>query len=173
VRVLLAAVALVVVVVGAFWLALALLFSHSRAGANADAFARSAACLRDDRSLSGDRADAARLDTPGLRTLGLRWHGVRAVALFADSSALVTKVEARVASGLRNQHVSAVQVGGRLLSEDDVGLFYVSGSPSQAAQAAIGRCVFLIRFNRFASFFGVYVSPHADRPFLPGGEREH
>jgi hypothetical protein len=170
-RVVLGAAGLVVLVVGGFWVALALLFSHSQT--SADAFTRSAACIGHDRSLAGDRTDAARFKTIGLRTLGLRWKGVRAVALFAESSDRVTRAEARMASNLRTQGVSTAEIGSRLLSEDNVGLVYVNRSPSQAAQAAVGRCVYLIRFNRIASFFGLYVSPHADRPFLPGAEREH
>jgi hypothetical protein len=172
-RVYLAAAALVVVVVGGFWLVLALTFSGSHGGS--DAFTRSAVCARNDRSLAVDRADAVRFRTVGLRTLGLRWNGVRAVALFSDSLSAdpVTRAETRIDSGLRSQGVSAVDVAARLLHEDNVGLFYVNKSPSRAAQAAIGRCVYLIRFNRIASFFGLYISPHARRPFLPGTEREH
>jgi hypothetical protein len=175
-RLLLGATAVVVLVVGGFWLVLALLFSHSpTGGSSGDGFALSATCVRDQRSLSLDRADAARFKTAGLRTLGLRWNGVRAVALFDDalSGDSVGREEARIASSLRSQGVSAAEINARLLGQDNVALFYVSGSPSQAAQAAIGRCVYLVHFNRIASAVGLYISPHAERPFLPGAEREH
>jgi hypothetical protein len=164
---------LVVLVVGGFWLALALLVSSSQG--SADAFTKSATCVRNDRSLAIDRTDAARFDASGLRTLGIRWNRVRAVALFDDSlsAGSVTRAEARIASKLRSQGLSAVAIDTRLPSQDNVGLFYVNRSPSQAAQAAIGRCVYLIHFNRIASAFGLYISPHAERPFLPGAEREH
>jgi hypothetical protein len=171
-RVFLGAALLVVVVVGGFWLALALFVGHSDGAA--DAFARSATCARHSRSLADDRADSTRFHAAGLRTLGLRWRGVRAVALFSDSLSPdpVTRVEARIASRLSSHGVSAAEIGTRLLHEDNVGLFYVNRAPSQAAQAAIGRCVYLIHFNRIASFFGLYVSPHARRPFLPGATRD-
>jgi len=173
-RVYLAAAALVVVVVGGFWLVLALFFGKPQNG-SADAFTRSAICVRNDRALSIDRTDSARFVTSGLRTLGLRWNGVRAVALFDDSlsAGSVTRAEARITSSLRSRGVSAAEINRRLLSQDNIALFYVSGSPSQAAQAAIGRCVYLVHFNRIASFFGVYISPHAERPFIPGAQREH
>jgi hypothetical protein len=172
-RVYLGAAAVVVVVVGGFWAALALFFSQPKTG-SADAFTRSATCVRDDRSLSIDRTDAARFDATGLRTLGLRWDRVRAVALFDDSlsAGSVTRAEGRIASNLRSHGASAAEIQARLLSQDNVALFYVSGPPSQAAQAAIGRCVYLVHFNRIASALGLYISPHAERPFLPGAERE-
>lgn len=171
-RLYLGAAVLVVVVVGGFWLVLALTFSRSHGGS--DAFTKSATCVRADRSLASDRVDAARFRAAGLRALGLRWNGVRAVALFSDSLSpdSVARVEARIESGLSSQGVSAREAATRVLREDNVGLFYVNRSPSPAAQAAIGRCIYLIHFNRIASFFGLYISPHARRPFLPGAQRE-
>ncbi len=169
-RVYVGAAVLVVVIVGGAWLGFALTYSRSPAGG--DAFTRSATCVRNDRSLAADRTGAARFEATGLKTLGIRWSGVRAVALFADSPGPVTRAEARIVSTLRRQGVSAAEIDTRLLREDTVGLFYLDGSPSEAAQIAIGRCVYLIRFNRIASFFGLYVSPHARRPFLPGARRD-
>lgn len=170
-RVYLGAALVVVLVVGGFWLALALLFSNSKAQ-SADAFTRSATCVRNDRSLSVDPADATRYRATGVRTLGIRWNDVRAVALFADSPNPVRKTEAQLASSLRSQGVSIAAVRSRVLREDNVGLFYVDDSPSRAAQTAIGGCVSLIRYNRIASFFGLYLSPHARRPFVPGARRD-
>jgi hypothetical protein len=161
---------LVVVVVGGFWLVLALTFSHP--SSNSDAFTRSASCVRRDPSLTTDRTDAARLATSGVRTLGLRSNGVRAVALFADSPAPVRRAEARIVASLRNERVTTTEIDARLLREDDVGLFYLDAAPSQAAQQAIGQCVYLVRYNRIASFFGLSISPHARRPFLPGARRD-
>src|SRR5207245_1796384 len=101
---------------------------------------------------------------------GLRWNGVRAVALFSDSLSpdSVARVEARIESRLSSQGVSVAAIAARVLREDNLGLLYVNRSPSTAAQAAIGRCVYLVHFNRIASAFGLYISPHARRPFLPG-----
>ena len=163
---------LVALVVGGFWLVLAFTFGHSKTGA--DAFTRSVACARADRSLAVDPADATRFRLPGLRTLGLRWNGVRAVALFADSLSpgAVRRVEARTVTNLRRRGASGAEIDGRVLREDNVGLVFVNTSPSQAAQAAIGRCVYLVHFNRIASFFGLYLAPHARRPFLPGAYRD-
>jgi hypothetical protein len=170
-RVYLGAAALVVLVVGGFWLALALFSSNSKSQ-SADAFTKSATCVRNDRSLGRDQADGTRFHIHGLRALGLSWDGARAVAFFADSPDPVRQTEARLASSLRSQGVSIAEIRNRLLQEDDVGLFYVDGSPSLAAQTAIGSCVYLIRYNRIASFFGLYLSPHARRPFLPGARRD-
>src|SRR5260370_34628434 len=135
-RVCLGAAVLVGVVVGGSWLVLALTFSQSHGSSGA--FARSATCVRNDRFITSDRADAARFRAVGLRTLGLRWSGVRTVALFSESLAPdpVTREEARIASRLRSQGLSAREIATRLLHEDNVGLFYVNRSPSQGAQAA-------------------------------------
>jgi len=96
------------------------------------------------------------------------------VALFSDSLSpdSVASVEARIEAGLRRRGVSAGEIAARVLRADNVGLFFLNRSPSPAAQAAIGRCVYLIHFNRIASAVGLYISPHAERPFLPGAERE-
>jgi len=173
VRLYVGAAVLVAVVVGGAWLVLALTFSTSPSG-NADAFTRSATCVRGDPALVSDRVDAARFRVSGLQPLGIRWQQVRAVALFDDSLSAhsVTKEEALIASRLRRQGVSSAEIADRLQYEDNVALLYVSGTPSQTAEAAIGTCVYLIHFNRIASFFGLYVSPHARRPFLPGARRE-
>jgi hypothetical protein len=29
-----------------------------------------------------------------------------------------------------------------------------------------------VRYNDAAAFFGFYISPHAEQPFLPGAQRE-
>jgi hypothetical protein len=84
VRLYLGAGLLVAVVLGGVWIVLALTFSRS--GGSADAYTKSAACLRRDRSLTGDSADAARYRAAGLEALGIRWRQVRAVALFDDRS---------------------------------------------------------------------------------------
>jgi hypothetical protein len=67
---------------------------------------------------------------------------------------------------------SPAEIAARLQNQDNVALFYVNRSPSQSAEAAIGRCVYLVHYNRVASFLGLYLSPHAERPFLPGARRE-
>ena len=173
-RVYVGAAVVVVVVVGGFWLVLALTFGRSPTG-NANAATRSARCVRHDPALATDPVDAARFKAAGLRTLGIRWKRVRAVALFDDSlpADAVTREEARITSSLRSRGASTTAITRRLLSQDNVALFYVNRPPSQAAEAAIGRCVYLVHFNRVASFVGLYLSPHAERPFLPGAEREH
>jgi hypothetical protein len=69
VRLYLGAGLLVAVVLGGVWIVLALTFSRS--GGSADAYTKSAACLRRDRSLTGDSADAARYRAAGLEALGI------------------------------------------------------------------------------------------------------
>jgi hypothetical protein len=170
-RVFLGATAVVVLIVGGFWFALSLLAGPSLGQNTVDAFTKSANCVKNDPSLSSDRSDAARIATTGLRTLELRWNGIRAVALFATSSKAVTRAEARLATDLRRRAASTAEINNRLLSEDNVGLFYVNAVPTQAAEAAIGSCVYMIRSNRFASFFGLNF-PHTERPSLPGAGRE-
>jgi hypothetical protein len=167
-RTFLGAIAVVVLVVGGFWLALSQLVGSTHNAS--DAYTRSAACAGSDPSLSRDSADAARLATSGIRTLGLRWNALRAVALFATSSRVAREAEARLAAGLRTQGTSSAEIARRVFREGYVVLFYVSGPPTQAAEAAIGRCVYLIRPNRIASFFGLNIT-HTERPFLPGAER--
>ena len=166
------AAVLVVVVLGASWLVLALTFSNT--SGSGDAFTRSAACVRTDRVLVSDRSDARRYRSAGLHALGIRWERLRVVALFSDSLSphSVARVETRIVGGLRRRGLSTSAIAARVLREDNVGLFYVDGPPSPAAEAAVGRCVYLIHFNRIASALGVYISPHAERPFLPGGRRE-
>jgi hypothetical protein len=172
-RVYLGAALLVVLIVGGAWLGFALTFSHSLGGGG-DAHTRSFTCARDDRSLVSDPVDAERFKASGLQTFGIRWKAVRAVALFSDSLSAdsVDKADARIISSLRSKEVSSAEITNRLLHQDNLSLYYVSGPPSQAAQAAIGRCVYLVHYNRIASALGLYISPHAERPFLPGAHRE-
>jgi hypothetical protein len=172
-RLYLGAAVLVGVVVGGAWLVLALIFSHSLNGGG-DAYTRSATCVHNDRALAGDRTEAARFKTAGLQPLGIRWKRVRAVALFSDSLSpdSVDKADSRIISSLRSKRVSPAEITNRLLHQDNLSLYYVSGPPSRAAQAAIGRCVYLVHYNRIASAVGLYISPHAERPFLPGAHRE-
>ena len=172
-RLYLGAAAVVALILGGAWVLLALTLGHPPAG-EASAFVESRRCVRHDRALVTDPADAARLRTAGVHTLGIAWRDVRAVALFDDSisAGSVTRQEARIRSALRSRGASAADVESRLLNEDDVALYYLRGAPSQAAETAIGRCVYVVHFNRVASFFGLYVSPHSERPFLPGARRE-
>jgi hypothetical protein len=172
-RLYLAAALLVAVVVGGAWLVLALTFSHSLGGGG-DAYVRSAACVRRDRALSSDPAQAAGFSSPGLRPLAVRWHGVEAVALFSDSLSpdSVDRADARITARLERRGVPAAQIAARLLHQDNLTLYYPAGPPSRAAQVAIGRCIYLVHYNRIASALGLYISPHAERPFLPGHHRE-
>jgi hypothetical protein len=171
-RLYLGAAAVVALVLGGAWLLLAFFFGSLHGGQTA--YARSLTCLRRDGALAGDPSDARRFDGAGLHTLGLRWQGVRAVALFADSLSpdAVDRVDTRIVTGLERRGLSAAEIDSRLLHEDNLSLYYVSGPPSQAAEGAIGRCVYLVHYNRFASALGLYVSPHAERPFVPGARRE-
>ncbi len=166
------AVVLVGVVVGGAWLILAFVFGHVHGGL--DAYTRSAACVRASRSLVENPADAARFRGSGLHTLGIRWKQVRAVALFSDSLSpdSVDRVDARIVQGLRADGLAPAEIDGRLLHEDNLSLYYLTGRPAPAAQAAIGRCVYLVHYNRIASALGLYISPHARLPFLPGARRE-
>jgi hypothetical protein len=172
VRLWLGALALVAVVLGGAWLALSLTFGHLHGGQTA--YARSVRCLNADRALTADPADATRYRGLGLHTLGLRWNRVRAVALFADSLSpeAVDRVDGRIVAGLHRSGLSAAQIEGRLLHEDNLSLYFLAGPPTPAAQAAIGRCVYLVHYNRVASALGIYINPHARRPFLPGARRE-
>jgi hypothetical protein len=163
-RLWLGAAAVVAVVVGGTWLALALFFGHLRGGQTA--YARSAACLHADPALAADTTDAARFRSSDLKTLGLRWRDVRAVALFSDSLSpdSVDREDVRILA--RPGH-------GLLLHQDNLSLYYLANAPSTAAQTAIGRCVYLVHYNRIASALGIYISPHAHRPFLPGARGDH
>jgi hypothetical protein len=167
----LAAALVVAVVLGGAWIALAFAFSHSSSRGE-DAYARSAACLRTDSALSADPADARRLRTPGVRTLGLRWNRVRAVALFSDSRDLARKAEERLAFGYHREGLAPAQIEQRLQIGGSSGLVYLTGAPTSAAEAAIGRCVYAIHYNRIARFFGLSIFPRVQRPFLPDGRRE-
>ncbi len=168
-RVFLGAIAVIVLVVGGFWFALSQLVGPSRN--DADAFTKSSNCAAADPSLARDRKDAARVTAPGLRALGLRWDGFRAVALFARSPRGARAEEARLAADLRTQGLSDAEIGRRVLREGYVVMLYVARPPTQAAEAALGRCIYLIRANRIASFFGVNIT-HTERPFLPGADRD-
>jgi hypothetical protein len=164
--------AVVGVVVGGAWIVLAFFFGHL-AGSD-DAYARSAACVRRHPALAADRVDAVAYRGPGLHALGIRWKEVRAVALFSDSLSpdSVDTVDARILAGLRRQGIPAGEIERRLLHEDNVTLYYLRAAPSTAAQSAIGRCVYLVHYNRIASALGLYIHPRARLPFLPGARRE-
>ena len=164
--------AVVAVVVGGAWLGLVFFFGHL--GGSEDAYSRSLACVRSDHALAGDPALAAPFRSPGLHTLGIRWKSVKAVALFSDSLSpdSVDKVDARIVSGLHSHGVSAAGIERRLLHEDNLSLYYLSAAPSTAAQSAIGRCVYLVHYNRIASALGLYINPHARLPFIPGARRD-
>lgn len=169
-RTFLGAVAVVVLVVGIFFFVLSRLVGPSSAHGASGAYTKSTTCARNDPALSIDRKDAARFATSEERALGLAWHGFRAVALFAASSRIARTKETSLASGLSRQGVPSAEVSRRVLREGYVVMLYVSGSPTRAAEAALGRCVYLIRSNRIASFFGLDF-PHTERPFVPGGEQ--
>jgi hypothetical protein len=160
--------AVVVVVVGGAWLVLAFAFGSLHTGA--DAWTRSAACVRRDPSLAADPKLAARYVSSGLQPLGIRWHGVRAVGLFSDSLApdSVDRADARIVASLQRKGVSPIEIDARLEHQDNLSLYYVDTTPSIAAQKAIGRCVYLVHYNRIASALGIYISPHAELPFVPG-----
>jgi hypothetical protein len=147
--------AVVGVVVGGAWIVLAFFFGHL--GGSEDAYGRSLACVKSDRALRRDPADAARYRSSGLQALGIRWHGVRAVALFADSLSpdSVDKADAQIVQGLQSQGVSSAQIDSRLLHEDNLTLYYLGGAPSTAARSEIGRCVYLVHYNRIASALGL------------------
>jgi hypothetical protein len=171
-RLWLGALAVVAVVLGGAWVVLAFFFGSLHGGQTA--YARSATCLHRDHALATDPSDARRFVGPGLHSLGLRWKDVRAVALFADSLSpgAVDRVDARIVTGLEHRGLSAGQIETRLLHEDNLSLYYLTGAPTTAAAAAIGRCVYLVHYNRFASALGIYINPHARLPFLPGARRE-
>jgi hypothetical protein len=164
--------AVVGVVVGGAWIVLAFFFGHL--GGSQDAYGRSLACVRSDHALARDPADAAHYRSPGLQTLGIRWKGVRAVALFSNSLSpdAVDKVDARITSGLQRGRLSPAQIDSRLLHQDNLTLYYLGAAPSTAAQSAIGRCVYLVHYNRIASALGLYINPHVELPFVPGARRE-
>jgi len=174
VRLYIGAAVLVGVVVGGAWLVLALTFSHSL-DSGGEAYTRSATCVRNDRGLTSDPGVASRFRSAGLQSLGIRWKSVEAVALFADSlsPAAVDKVDARITATLRSKGVSEPAIASRLLHQDNLSLYFLTGTPSLAAQAAVGTCVYLVHYNRIASALGLYISPRAERPFLPGARREH
>jgi len=161
---------LVVVVLGAAWLVLAFAFGHTFG--SSDAYARSAACVRRDPALASDPAVARQYRSSGLQPLGIRWGDVLAVGLFADtlSPGPVDTEDARIVADLKGFTPAAIDA--RLLHQDNLSLYYVTGAPSLAAQKAIGRCVYLVHYNRIASALGIYISPHAELPFLPG-RRHH
>jgi hypothetical protein len=164
--------AVVGVVVGGAWLVLAFLYGHL--GGAENAYARSLACVRSDRALARDPAMTSPFRGPGLHTLGIRWNGVKAVALFSDSLSPgpVDKVDARIVSGLHREGVSSARIDRRLLHEDNLSLYYLGAAPSTAAQSAIGRCVYLVHYDRIASALGLYIHPRARLPFVPGAHRE-
>ena len=159
-------------VVGAAWVALFFFFG-SITGSE-DAYARSLACVRADHALVRDPADALPYRGPGLQALGVRWNDTRAVALFSDSLSpdSVDKVDAKILFGLHREGVSPAEIDSRLLHEDNVTLYYLRAAPSEAAQFAIGRCVYLVHYNRIASALGLYIHPRARLPFVPGARRE-
>lgn len=165
--------AVVGVVVGGAWLALAFFFGSL--GGSEDAYGRSLACVKSDHALARDPADAAPYRSAGLQPLGIRWKGVRAVALFSDSLSpgSVDKVDSRIVAGLQSRGVSPAQIDSRLLHQDNLTLYYLGAAPSTAAQAAIGRCVYLVHYNRIASALGLYINPRAELPFVPGARRDH
>jgi hypothetical protein len=163
---------LVVVVLGAAWLVLAFAFGHTFG--SSDAYARSLACVRRDRALATDPAVARQYRSSGLQPLGIRWGDVRAVGLFADSLSpdAVDRQDARIVWGLERERLTPTAIDARLLHQDNLSLYYLTGAPSTAAQEAIGRCVYLVHYNRIASALGIYISPHAELPFVPGHRRE-
>jgi hypothetical protein len=163
---------IVVLVVGGAWLVLALSFGHLKSGT--DAYTRSATCVQHAGALARDPAAAARYEFSGLQPLAIRWKRVIAVALFDDalSGASVGKADMQIISTLRSKGVSSADINNRLLHQDNLSLYYLTGLPSKAAQDAIGRCVYLVHYNDIASAVGIYISPHAELPFVPGAHRE-
>lgn len=160
-----------VLVVGGAWLVLALFYG--RLGGGEDAFSRSAACVRADHALVHEPVASAYRGA-GLHALGIRWKDVLAGALFSDSLSpgSMDKVDARIVSTLQGRGVSQSEIERRLLHEDNVTLYYLGAAPTTAAQSAIGRCVYLVHYNRLASALGLYIHPRARLPFLPGARRE-
>ncbi len=164
---------LVVVVLGGAWLVLAFAFGHTFG--TSDAYARSATCVRRDDALASDPAVARAYHSSGLQPLGIRWGQVQAVGLFADtlSPGPVDKLDAGIVAGLERKGLTPAAIDARLLHEDNLSLYYLTGTPTLAAQKAIGRCVYLVHYNRILSAVGFYVSPRPELPFLPGYRRFH
>ena len=161
--------AIVVVVVGGGWLVFAFALGGSL-HSGADAWTRSAACVRRHPALVDDPKLAAKYVSSGLKPLGIRWRNVRAVGLFSDSLApdSVDIADAKIVSALQRKGASPAEIAARLDHQDNLSLFYVNTTPSVAAQKAIGSCVYLVHYNRIASALGIYISPHAELPFVPG-----
>ena len=124
------AVVVVVVVLGGAWLVLALGFGHSL-NSGSDAYLRSATCVRHDRSLANDPAEATRYSSAGLQPLAIRWQGVRAVALFSDSLSpdSVDRADARIISRLTSKGVSPPEISKRLLHQDNLSSTTSPGHP--------------------------------------------
>src|SRR5690348_3086104 len=129
--------AVVGVVVGGAWIVLAFFFGHL--GGSDTAYERSLACVKSDHALTRDPAAAAPYRSSGLQALGIRWKGTRAVALFSDSLSpgSVDKVDARIVSTLQSRGVSSPQIDSRLLHQDNLTLYYLSGAPPAAARSEI------------------------------------
>src|SRR6516162_1262664 len=106
--------AIVVVVVGGGWLVFAFAVGGSL-HSGADAWTRSAACVRRDPGLTDDPKTAARFVSSGLRPLGIDWRGVRAVGLFSDSLApdSVDRADARIVAALQRQGASPAEIAAR------------------------------------------------------------
>jgi hypothetical protein len=163
---------LVVVVLGTAWLVLAFAFGHTFG--SSDAYARSATCVRRDPALASDPALARQYRSSGLQPLGISWGRIHAVGLFADSLSpdAVDKLDTRIVAGLERNGLAPAAIDARLLHQDNLSLYYPNGVPTIAAQKAIGRCVYLVHYNRIASALGIYISPRAELPFVPGHRRE-
>jgi len=164
-RIFLGAAALFIVVVGGFWLALSQVVGSSSADDIKSAYAKSVRCVRSDPALSLDKSDTAKIAVPGERAIGVRWNEFVAVALFDDTSQAARGTVARLATRLLGSGVSIPSVNRRLRRRGYAVMDYARGLPSPAARAALGRCIYVVRPNRIARFFGLDIT-HTERPFL-------
>ncbi|HST25103.1 MAG TPA: hypothetical protein VLJ76_03850 [Gaiellaceae bacterium] len=168
-RVALGAAALIVVVVGGFWLVLSQLVSGSFASEATNAYEKSVRCIRADPALTLDQADATKI-AGGRRAIGIRWKNARAVAIFAATPQDTGTVVERLAGRLQAENTTIPEIDLRLRRRGYAVLDYVSGRPGAAGIAALGRCIYVVRPNRIARFFGLNIT-HLARPFLGTDDR--
>ena len=106
------------------------------------------------------RGRPRRFGGAGLHALGLRGPAARpCVVVVADSLSPDVGGQGGCTDRWprleRPAGLSSVQIDQRLLHEDNLSLYYLTGPPTPAAQAAIGRCVYLVHYNRIASALGL------------------
>ncbi len=111
-------------------------------------------CIDRGGGIEMDDSIAKLFDVPGVRALGMKSQGERAVVLFANSTATARQGERELRQGLRQRGASLERINRQLVREGPELMLYALRPPSTRTRRAFAECVYLIEQNRWTGWTG-------------------